>query len=219
VVNDGNHLKTTKGLSFYAKITSAVNDIYSYLTEPDFGEDIDLSLYYMIQGSYKLAVIVRDEAELPGACQVSNCEQLLASTNRELGKAIDERKQDHYVYILNHLTNAWKFAMNVMGANLNKEGVEGEDNLTVPTEYSLDQNYPNPFNPSTTINYQLPANNHVSLKVYDILGNLVSTLVDEEMEAGYYSINWNASQLASGIYIYRIISGTYVSTKKMILMK
>jgi hypothetical protein len=219
VVNDGNHLKTNKGLSFYDKITTTVNDIYSYLTEPDFGEDIDLSLYYMIQGSYKLAVIVRDEAELPGACQVSNCEQLLASTNRELGKAIDERKQDHYVYILNHLTNAWKFGMNVMGANLNKEGVEGEDNLTVPTEYSLDQNYPNPFNPSTTINYQLPANNHVSLKVYDILGNLVSTLVDEEMEAGYYSINWNASQLASGIYIYRIISGTYVSTKKMILMK
>jgi hypothetical protein len=219
VVNDGNHLKTNKGLSFYDKITTTVNDIYSYLTEPDFGEDIDLSLYYMIQGSYKLAVIVRDEAELPGACQVSNCEQLLASTNRELGKAIDERKQDHYVYILNHLTNAWKFGMNVMGANLNKGGVEGEDNLTVPTEYSLDQNYPNPFNPSTTINYQLPANNHVSLKVYDILGNLVSTLVDEEMEAGYYSVNWNASQLASGIYIYRIISGTYVSTKKMILMK
>jgi hypothetical protein len=138
---------------------------------------------------------------------------------QELGKAIDESKQDHYVYILNHLTNAWKFAMNVMGANLNKEGVEDEDNLTIPTEYSLDQNYPNPFNPSTTINYQLPAKNHVSLKVYDILGNMVTTLVDQEMEAGYYTVNWNASQLASGIYVYRIISESFVSTKKMILMK
>ena len=108
----------------------------------------------MIEGSYKLAVIVRDEAELPGACQVSNCEQLLANTNRELGKAIDEKKQDHYVYILNHLTNAWKFAMNAMGANLRKESGEEEVSLT-PTEYGLDQNYPNPFNPATTINYQL----------------------------------------------------------------
>jgi hypothetical protein len=218
-VNDGNHLKTTKGLSFYAKITSSVNNIYSYLSDPDFGNDIDLSLNYLIEGSYKLAVIVRDEAELAGACQVSNCEELLENTNRELGKAIDEKKQDHYVYILNHLTNAWKFAMNVMGANLNKVGDDDGANLVLPTEYGLDQNYPNPFNPSTTISYQLPEKNHVSLNVYDILGNLVSTLVDREMEAGYYNVNWNASQLASGIYIYRIISGSFVSTKKMILMK
>ncbi len=217
--NDGNHLKTNKGLNFYDKVTDAVNKIYSYLSDPDFGNDIDLSLYYMIEGSYKLAVIVRDEAELPGACQVSNCEQLLANTNRELGKAIDEKKQDHYVYILNHLTNAWKFAMNAMGANLNKEsGGEGV-NASLPTEYDLDQNYPNPFNPGTTINYQLPENNQVSLKVYDILGNLVSTLVDQQMDAGYHSVNWDASQLASGIYIYRIISGSFISTKKMILMK
>ncbi|MCW9097493.1 MAG: T9SS type A sorting domain-containing protein, partial [Ignavibacteriaceae bacterium] len=215
---DDNHLKTNKGLNFYDKITSSVNLIYSYLDEPDFGSGIDLSLYYLIEGSYKLAVIVRDEAEEPGACHVSNCEELLQSTNRELGKAINESKQDHYVYILNHLTNAWKFAMNVMGANLKKESGEEDVNLT-PTEYGLDQNYPNPFNPNTTINYQLPQKNHVSLKVYDIIGNLVSTLVDQEMEAGYYSVDWNANQLASGIYIYRIISGSYVSTKKMILMK
>jgi hypothetical protein len=216
---DGNHLKTNKGLSFYDKITSSVNLIYAYLSSPNLGSDIDLSLYNLIEGTYKLAVIVRDEAEEPGACQVSNCEELLKNANTELGKAIDESKQDHYVYILNHLTNAWKFAMNVMGANLNKDGVEEEAGLTLPTVYGLDQNYPNPFNPNTTINYQLPENNHVSLKVYDILGNLVTTLVDQEMDAGYHSINWDASQFASGIYIYRIISGSFISTKKMILMK
>jgi hypothetical protein len=215
---DGNHLKSNKGLNFYDKVTSAVNNIYSYISNPDFGSNIDLSLFYLIEGSYKLAVIVRDEAELPGACQVSNCEELLQSANRELGKAIDENKQDHYVYIFNHLTNSWKFSMNVMGANLRKQSGEEEANLT-PTEYGLDQNYPNPFNPATTINYQLPEKNYVSLKVYDILGNLVTSLVEQEMDAGYYTVNWNASQLASGIYIYRIISGTYVSTKKMILMK
>ncbi|HEY6435869.1 MAG TPA: T9SS type A sorting domain-containing protein, partial [Ignavibacteriaceae bacterium] len=94
-----------------------------------------------------------------------------------------------------------------------------EETILIPNEISLEQNYPNPFNPTTTINYQLPEKNHVSLKVYDILGNLVSTLVDQDMEAGYYSVNWDASQLASGIYIYRISSSSFVSTKKMILMK
>jgi hypothetical protein len=215
---DGNHLKTNKGLSFYDKVTSAVNNIYSYTSSPDFGSEIDLSLFYLIEGSYKLAVIARDEAEEPGACQVSNCEELLKNANSELGKAIDENKRHNYVYIFNHLTNSWKFSMNVMGANLRKEGGEELVSLT-PTEYGLDQNYPNPFNPNTTINYQLPEKNYVSLKVYDILGNLVTTLIDQEMDAGYYTVNWNASQLASGIYIYRIISGSYVSTKKMILMK
>jgi hypothetical protein len=100
------------------------------------------------------------------------------------------------------------------------EPENGEDiPQIIPDEISLEQNYPNPFNPSTTISYQLPEKNHVSLNVYDILGNLVTTLVNQDMDAGYYTVNWNASQLASGIYIYRIISGSYVSTKKMILMK
>ena len=174
----------------------------------------------MIQGSYKLAVIVRDEAELPGACQVSNCEQLLASTNRELGKAIDERKQDHYVYILNHLTNAWKFAMNIMGANLKKPGGDNfSETVKLPKEYKLEQNYPNPFNPSTRINFQLPEKKHVILKIYDIQGSLVTTLVDKELDAGYHTVEWNASGLASGVYFYRFKSGSYVSTKRLLLLK
>jgi hypothetical protein len=215
---DGNHLKTNKGLTFYSKVTSAVNEIYAYLSNPSFGTNIDIALGYLIIGSYKLTVIARDEAEQPGACKVSNCEELLQSANRELGKAIDEKKQEHYVYIFNHLTNAWKFSMNVMGANLNKQSSDEETDL-IPTEYGMDQNYPNPFNPTTTINYQIPEKNHVSLQIYDILGNLVTTLVDQEIEPGYHSITWNASGLASGVYIYRLISGSFISSKKLILMK
>ena len=102
-------------------------------------------------------------------------------------------------------------------------GIETEDGL--PTQYSLDQNYPNPFNPTTEINYQLPAAGHVSLKVYDILGNLVSKLVDEYKQPGYYKVAFNGQQttanqqLTSGIYFYQLISGNTVITKKMILMK
>lgn len=89
----------------------------------------------------------------------------------------------------------------------------------VPSEFSLAQNYPNPFNPSTNISYQLPAYGFVSLKVYDVLGNEVATLVNEEQKAGVYSINFNAQTFSSGVYYYQLKSGNNIQTKKMILTK
>jgi len=90
----------------------------------------------------------------------------------------------------------------------------------VPTSYSISQNYPNPFNPSTVINFSLPKQSNVLVKIYDITGKEVETLVNEELPAGRYKVTFNnASKLASGIYIYRIISNDFVETKKMILMK
>ncbi|MBK6913382.1 MAG: T9SS type A sorting domain-containing protein [Ignavibacteriales bacterium] len=88
-----------------------------------------------------------------------------------------------------------------------------------PSAFSLAQNYPNPFNPSTNISYQLPAYGFVSLKVYDVLGNEVATLVNEEQKAGVYSINFNAQLLSSGVYYYQLKSGNNIQTKKMILTK
>jgi hypothetical protein len=218
---DGNHLKDNKGLSFYDNITSSVNYIYSYIGNLDYGDNIELAILDLYQGSLFLAETARNEAEIAinaGDCQLSNCDETLKNANAEIGKAIDESKQNNYVYIFNHLTNAWKFSMNILGANLKKEGGESIT-VNIPTVYSLEQNYPNPFNPSTTINYQLPEKNHVKLAVFDILGNLVGTLIDQEMEAGYHSVNWNASGYASGIYFYTINSGSFVMTKKLVLMK
>ena len=94
-----------------------------------------------------------------------------------------------------------------------------------PKEYTLYQNYPNPFNPATTIKYALPFDSHVKISVYSILGELVSTVVDEVKEVGYYDLVWNASNYASGVYIYTIqaksIDGknSYNTVKKMMLMK
>ncbi|NWG29313.1 MAG: T9SS type A sorting domain-containing protein [Ignavibacteriaceae bacterium] len=89
----------------------------------------------------------------------------------------------------------------------------------MPTEYSLMQNYPNPFNPVTTISYLLPKNGLVTLKVFDILGTEVTSLVNETQEAGSYSVTFNASQLPSGIYFYTLTSNNFMSTKKLILLK
>ena len=85
--------------------------------------------------------------------------------------------------------------------------------------YGMEQNYPNPFNPNTTIKFQLPADGFVTLKVYDILGNEVTTLVNEQKVAGKYEVNFSASSLASGVYIYKIQAGSFNSSKKMILIK
>ena len=90
--------------------------------------------------------------------------------------------------------------------------------IEVPLKFLLKQNYPNPFNPSTVISYQLPIASHISLKVYDLLGREVATLVNEEKPAGIYEAEFNADGLSSGIYFYRIESDNFVQAKKMILM-
>jgi hypothetical protein len=88
-----------------------------------------------------------------------------------------------------------------------------------PKEFSLMQNYPNPFNPSTIISYQLPNDGFVSLKVYDLLGNEITTLVNDEKEAGKYEVIFDASVLPSGVYFYTLRAGNFVNTKKMMLTK
>lgn len=89
----------------------------------------------------------------------------------------------------------------------------------LPKVFSLSQNYPNPFNPVTTFNYTLPVDVHVILKMYDVMGREVVTLVDEVQRAGYKSITFDAGKLASGVYIYKIIAGSFVNVKKMIVTK
>ena len=91
--------------------------------------------------------------------------------------------------------------------------------ISIPKEYSLSQNFPNPFNPSTTIKYSIIKNDFVTIKLYDVLGREIETLVNENQKAGIYSINFNASNLPSGVYIYRIIAGKFNQSKKMLLLK
>jgi outer membrane lipoprotein-sorting protein len=100
----------------------------------------------------------------------------------------------------------------------------GGTGLQIPKSYALFQNIPNPFNQSTAISYQLRASSHTTLKVYDLTGRQVRTLVNEEKEAGYYSVNWDkrdamGKEVANGIYFYRLTAGDFIQTRKMILMK
>ena len=105
------------------------------------------------------------------------------------------------------------------GLVLTNKTPTGIKDITSVLNFELNQNYPNPFNPVTTINYQLPKSGSVSLKIFDILGNEIKTLVDEQKEMGSYSVQFNASSLTSGMYLYQLRVNDYLATRKMLLLK
>ncbi|MFA6980345.1 MAG: T9SS type A sorting domain-containing protein [Ignavibacteriaceae bacterium] len=97
--------------------------------------------------------------------------------------------------------------------------VDGRNTNRLPSAYTLQQNYPNPFNPTTNIEFQIPQSGFVTLKVFDVLGREITTLVNEEQKAGSYSVQFNAAKLASGMYFYKLQAGNNIETKRMLLMK
>jgi len=118
----------------------------------------------------------------------------------------------------NRRSEGWDIYAKIVNWNWNGvTDVEIIDNI--PSEFSLSQNYPNPFNPSTVISWQSPIGNWQTLKIYDILGNEVAILIDEYKPAGTYEVDFNSTGLTSGIYFYQLKAGSFVETKKMVLMK
>jgi len=107
----------------------------------------------------------------------------------------------------------------ILYAPLDLNLITDVEDAVVPGEFELTQNYPNPFNPTTSISYSLPAKSDVLIKVYNNIGQLVTTLVSGVQQAGTHKVDWNASSIASGIYFYTINAGEFTSTKKMILLK
>jgi len=141
----------------------------------------------------------------------------------ENGGANDNENQvavDHYLYITPWiLTAKVKNAFGQMGDILAYETTDVKQIGENPTTYELAQNYPNPFNPATTITFSIPEAGMVSLKVYDILGKEVANLMNEDKSAGTYTVSFDASNLPTGTYIYKISTGNFTSTRKMLLLK
>ncbi len=111
---------------------------------------------------------------------------------------------------------------NIIADNKNNDVIslaKDSEEISIPTDYALNQNYPNPFNPTTKISYSLPDANFVTLKIYDMLGSEVATLVNENKPAGKFEVEFDASRLSSGTYVYKLIAGNYQLTKKMQLVK
>ena len=130
-----------------------------------------------------------------------------------LNRLINIKNQSELILKLQHQINPYKL---LIGTDRFIEAIKNE---LVPKQYSLYQNYPNPFNPNTFIQYDLPQNTYVKLKIFDILGNEVETLVNQEQETGRHEVLFNAERFASGIYLYRLETESFTAVKKMVLMK
>jgi photosystem II stability/assembly factor-like uncharacterized protein len=120
---------------------------------------------------------------------------------------------DMYLFVGTDKKGIWRYPLSKVNTSVLFSSSK------VPSKFILEQNYPNPFNPSTKISYVVPVLSNVKVVVYDRLGREVETLIDKEHQPGYYDIDFNADKLASGVYFYRIQAGTFVETKKMVLLK
>jgi len=118
-----------------------------------------------------------------------------------------------------HSWGSWRAHLDIALEYFFPKTVDVSDEESIPEEYFLSQNFPNPFNPTTTIKYSVPENSLVTLKVFDIIGNEIESLVNEEKSVGRYEVKLNANNLASGVYFYQIRAGSFIETKKMILLK
>jgi hypothetical protein len=127
----------------------------------------------------------------------------------------DKLKGDRIIYDNLELTELAGGFINIIHQSVEKNGTDDIKS----TEYSLSQNYPNPFNPSTRIIFNIPEDSHVQLVVYNLVGEVVALLLDEEKTAGSYEVVFDASELSSGVYFYRLQSNSFIQTKKMLLIK
>jgi hypothetical protein len=128
------------------------------------------------------------------------------------------------IYVIGGSTTAWPWehysTVEEYDPASDLTGVEERSGATVvPSGYALSQNYPNPFNPSTTIEFSVPHSSYVTLKVFSLLGEEVATLASQNLAVGSYRVDWNARGVASGVYLYRLVAGSFVDTKKLLLIK
>jgi len=127
-------------------------------------------------------------------------------------------RDDEGAYIINE-DGSERPALEWLRTYLDSLTLSIEDYGDLPIEFNLSNNYPNPFNPSTTIEFTLPKTSKVKLSVYNVLGQEVAVILNENMNAGVHKITFNGERLSSGLYFYKLVGGEYVSVKKMMLIK
>lgn len=217
----------------FLRVDSASANVYRYVSLPSPGEELIDSLRatlgsYFIRGDFPWAptfCTAVDTMTLLGISTVVKRFLLPLVPHADyslaygLGRVqIISRADDPCYPLLVHYVRSLVYAK-IAGIEYGMFVGVDDETRTLPGQIHLGQNYPNPFNPSTTIEYQLPAQLHVTLKVYDVLGREVTTLVNAIEEPGFKSVRWDARGVASGVYFYRLEAGSFVQSRKLMLMK
>jgi hypothetical protein len=185
-------LTSLRSFEWYSGYNTSNPDLYSWLT---YGQ---IDMLYEAGGDGAVSIFAKDAVNIPASEEVEMWVGISVGDNESEMVANMGLAKDKY--------------------DLITVGVEREYS-TIPSDYVLNQNYPNPFNPSTTIRFAIQQSELVSLKIFDVLGNEVANLVNEELTAGSYKVQFDATSLTSGIYFYQIITSNYSETKKMNLIK
>ena len=197
------------GSDYLELYTTHTGDNYPVFLGPkyakDFRDSVGAVWIFTVESSKDSIVTLSwDRSKLSGLAR----KVILRDSSN--GQSVDMSAMNTYSfsYVSPHI-----FTINGTTTNVDK------NSASLPTVFALSQNYPNPFNPSTVINYQLPMSAVVTLKVYDVLGRKVATLVNARQNAGYYNATFNATNLSTGVYFYRLEAGAYHDTKKLLLLR
>ncbi len=205
--------------SIYTTNSSQLNSDYNDL----YYDDTNINNCLVRIGS--ISYITLPDWQALGKDQHSYVEMphFISSTDLHINETIPTYLESRGIPILGIESDIDDDARNTLTPDIGADEFSGivgvEDEMILPTEFILEQNYPNPFNPSTKIKYSVPQTSQVQIKVYDVLGNEIETLVNEEKPTGSYEKTWNAANLPSGVYFYQLKAGSFIETKKMILIK
>ncbi|HEV8537904.1 MAG TPA: T9SS type A sorting domain-containing protein [Bacteroidota bacterium] len=192
------------------------NDHRSASGRSDLMADIITCLGLLVRADSTLALTALNELIL--GCQNDKCQEEIGKAQHYLNEIqkLSGPEEETCTKQIELYKKVWQHSRDGMEYVLT-DNLEGADVL--PAHWTVHQNYPNPFNPFTIIRYSLPVNSFVSIKIYNVIGQNVTTLVDQEKDAGSYSVEWNGERYPSGVYFYRFQAGTYSETKRLLLLK
>jgi hypothetical protein len=216
---------TTSNFEFYYELGwgGYGNLLFWVYGWPQWNVAVDLASFEAVSSDGMITLNWRTMSEISNASWIIERDGEMIATLEGQG---DKETSTDYTYTDRDVVNGLTYSYTLKAVNYDgNEDVYGPVTATpvasgtLPSEYALSQNYPNPFNASTVIRYSLASNDHVSLKIYNVYGQEVASLVDADQKAGQYTVQWNGSGIGSGVYFYRIAADNFTETKKMLLLK